>query len=99
MALLAAFLNYDPYEQGFTKKEARRFSKFVQYAIIASDEAMAQSKINLEDEDLTRFACVFGSGIGGIGTLRTRIHHFARKGSRACKPTVYSYDDFQYGSR
>ena len=58
--------NYDPLEVGFTKKESRRFAPFVQYAILASDEAMAQAGIDMEAEDADRFACVFGSGIGGL---------------------------------
>ena len=54
--------DYDPLEAGFTKKESRRFAPFVQYAILASDEAMAQAGIDMEAEDADRFACVFGSG-------------------------------------
>lgn len=58
--------SFDGTEHGLTKKEARRFAKFVQYAIVASDEAMAQSGLDMESEDATRVGCVFGSGIGGI---------------------------------
>lgn len=57
---------YDPLALGLTKKEAHRLARFVQYAFIASDEAMAQAGLVMEDEDATRVGCVFGSGIGGL---------------------------------
>ena len=37
---------FDATEHGMTKKEARRFERFVQYAVVASDEAMAQRAIS-----------------------------------------------------
>ncbi|MEG0505632.1 MAG: beta-ketoacyl-ACP synthase II, partial [Raoultibacter sp.] len=58
--------DYDPLDLGLSKKEAHRLARFVQYAFIAADEAMAQSGLVLEDEDTTRIGCVFGSGIGGL---------------------------------
>lgn len=78
--------NYDPLEMGFTKKEARRFSGFVQYAIVAADEAMQQAGIVLEDEDLTRFACVFGSGIGGINVIERESLVLNSKGAKRVSP-------------
>lgn len=77
---------YDPLEAGFTKKEARRFSPFVQYAILASDEAMAQAGINMESEDATRFACVFGSGIGGMGIFERESLVLHQKGAKRVNP-------------
>ena len=45
---------FDACEHGLTKKEARRFERFVQYAIVASDEAMAQAGLDMDAEDATR---------------------------------------------
>ena len=45
--------NFDAIECGLTKKEARRFAPYVQYAIVASDEAMKQSGLDMEAEDPT----------------------------------------------
>lgn len=78
--------NYDPLELGFTKKESRRFAKFVQYAILASDEAMAQADIDLEAEDLTRFACVFGTGIGGMEIFEEQSVVLNTKGAKRVSP-------------
>ena len=77
---------YDPLAQGFTKKEARRYAKFVQYAMIAADEAMAQSGINLDEEDLTRFSCVFGSGIGGLEIFERESVVLNEKGPKRVAP-------------
>lgn len=77
---------YDPLEAGFTKKEARRFAPFVQYAILAADEAMAQAGIDMDKEDATRFSCVFGSGIGGIGVMERESVVLHEKGPKRVKP-------------
>lgn len=76
---------YDPLEH-FTKKEARRNARFVQLAILASDEAMKQSGIELDAEDLTRFACVFGSGIGGLSVFEREVANLIEKGPRKVGP-------------
>lgn len=78
--------NYDPLEVGFTKKESRRFAPFVQYAILASDEAMAQAGIDMETEDADRFACVFGSGIGGLNMFEHESVVLHEKGAKRVSP-------------
>jgi len=78
--------DYDPLEHGFTKKESRRFSKFVQFAILASDEAMEQAGINMEAEDANRFSCCFGSGIGGIQIFADNAVTLAEKGAKRVSP-------------
>ncbi len=76
---------YDPLEF-FSKKEARRNARFVQLAIVASDEALKQSGIELENEDLARFACVFGSGIGGLAVFEKEVANLIEKGPRKVSP-------------
>lgn len=78
--------DYNPLELGFTKKETRRFSKFVQYAIIAADEAMAQAGIVCDEEDMTRFSCVFGSGIGGLEIFEHESVVLNTKGPKRVNP-------------
>lgn len=78
--------NYDPLELGFTKKESRRFAPFVQYAILASDEAMKQAGIDMEKEDPNRFACVFGSGIGGLNIFEKESVVLHEKGAKRVSP-------------
>ena len=77
--IAAEVRDFDPCEHGISKKEARRFERFVQYAIVASDEALAQSGLNLEAEDTARIACVFGTGIGGIDDLEEKWHNMQKE--------------------
>ena len=60
---------YEPKEH-LSIKEARRADRFTQFAMVSGDEALAEA--GWSDElpyDATRIACIFGTGIGGIGTL------------------------------
>lgn len=78
--------DYDPLEAGFTKKESRRFAPFVQYAMIASDEAMAQAGIDMDKEDATRFACIFGTGIGGMEIFEHESVVLHERGAKRVSP-------------
>lgn len=77
---------FDATEHGMTKKEARRFERFVQYAVVASDEAMVQSGLDMEAEDPTRVAVLFGSGIGGIEELQKSFKTLFEKGPKRVNP-------------
>lgn len=78
--------DFDAVACGLTKKEARRFAPYVQYAIVASDEAMRQSGLDMEAEDPTRVACVWGSGIGGIGEFENGCITLHEKGPKRVNP-------------
>ncbi len=77
---------FDGTEHGLSKKEARRFERFVQYAIVASDEALAQSGLDMETEDPTRIAVAFGTGIGGIEELQSGFSTLEQKGPKRVNP-------------
>jgi 3-oxoacyl-[acyl-carrier-protein] synthase II len=60
---------FDPTEF-LSIKEARRADRFTQFALVSSDEALAEA--GWDDElpyDPTRIGSIIGTGIGGIGTL------------------------------
>ena len=59
------------------RKEARRMDRFTQFAMIASEEAMTDSGIDLDKIDHDRAGVIWGSGIGGLKTLETEITEFA----------------------
>lgn len=77
---------FDPVEQGISKKEARRFARFVHYAIISSDEAIKQSGIELSDENLERFGCWYGSGIGGMEEFSQGCQTMIERGPKRLNP-------------
>ncbi|MBQ1448491.1 MAG: beta-ketoacyl-ACP synthase II [Coriobacteriales bacterium] len=77
---------FDPSAYGMSKREARRLGRFVQYAIVASDEALAQSGLDMGSEDATRVAVVYGTGIGGIDELQRGFDTLRDKGPKRVNP-------------
>lgn len=68
--------NYDV-SNFFDRKEARKTDKFAQYAMVASDEAILDAKINLDSINKLRVGVIWGAGIGGIDTFQTEVSNFA----------------------
>jgi 3-oxoacyl-[acyl-carrier-protein] synthase II len=60
--------NYDSANY-FDKKEANKLDSFSQYAMIATDEAIIDSGINLDKVDKDRIGVIWASGIGGFETF------------------------------
>lgn len=52
------------------RKEARRMDRFSQYAIVASDEAIADAGIEEGNFNPDRVGVIWGSGIGGLETFQ-----------------------------
>ena len=52
-------------------KNARRMEPFSQFAIAATKQAIEESGLDLEKEDLTRIGTCIGSGIGSLQTIQT----------------------------
>jgi len=61
----------------FDRKEARKIDRFAQYAMVASDEAIIDAKLNLDTIDRFRVGVIWGAGIGGIDTFQNEITNFA----------------------
>lgn len=77
--------DYDPLEH-FSTKKARTLARFVQYASVASKEAVAHAKLDMEQEDRDRVGIVIGSGIGSIHTLELEYAKYAERGPRRISP-------------
>lgn len=60
------------------KKEVRRQDKFTQYAIVASDEAIIDSGLDLNSLDKDRVGVIWGAGIGGIETFQDEVLNYGR---------------------
>ena len=60
------------------RKEARKMDKFTQYAMIVADEAIADSKLDLDKEDRGRIGVIWGAGIGGIESFQNEILEHAK---------------------
>jgi len=60
----------------FDRKEANKLDLFAQYALIASDEAIADSGLILDKIDRERVGVIWASGIGGIETFYLTIKSY-----------------------
>lgn len=69
--------NYNP-EDYFDRKEVRKLDLFAQYALVATEEAMNDSQINLEKVNLDRFGVIWGAGIGGLKTFQDECMAFSQ---------------------
>ena len=67
--------NFDPSDL-FDRKEARKYDRYAQLAIHAAKEAMADSGLDLEKENVDRIGVIFSAGIGGIRTFEEEVGSF-----------------------
>ena len=68
--------DYNP-EDYFDRKEARKLDRFAQFALISSDEAILDAKLDLEAVDKFRVGVIWGAGIGGIKTFQDEVVNYA----------------------
>ncbi len=73
-------------EEFLEKKEIRRIDEFIQYGLIASDECVNDSKLNLDEENLDRIGVSIGSGIGGLSTIENNKVLLNERGPKKISP-------------
>ncbi len=69
--------NFDV-EKFIDRKEARKMDGFTQYAMVATEEAILDSGLDLEAIDKSRAGVIWGSGIGGLRTFQEEVTEFAK---------------------
>ncbi len=73
--------------EGFIKKkELKRMDKFVQFASVATNEAIGDSKIDIPNEDPGRIGVLIGSGIGGLETFEKQHSILLERGPSKISP-------------
>ena len=101
----AATVEVDTSEK-LDKKEIRRTDPFIQYGLIASQECLEDSLIDLDNIDLNRFGVSIGSGIGGLGTIEENKIKLSESGPKKISPffvpgaianMVSGYASLKYG--
>ena len=68
--------NFDPLTY-FDRKEARKLDRFAQYAMVSSDQAIADAGVDLNTVDKFRVGVIWGAGIGGLETFQDEVINFA----------------------
>ena len=71
---------------GLTQKETRRIDPFVQYALTASNQAITDANLALENLDTKRIGVSIGSGIGGLGSIEDNSIILNEKGPKKISP-------------
>ncbi len=68
------------------KKEARKIEPFIQYALMAADEAIRDSGLTINENNTERTAVLVGAGIGGLGGITEGHKTFLERGARRITP-------------
>lgn len=68
--------NFDPLDY-FDKKEVKKYDRYCQYAMVAADEAIVDSQLNLENINKKRVGVILGVGLGGIDTFMGGVTDYA----------------------
>lgn len=68
--------NFNPTDY-INRKDARKMDKFTQYAMVASDEAIADANLDLETINKLRVGVIWGAGIGGLETFQQEVLNYA----------------------
>ncbi|HEY2668951.1 MAG TPA: beta-ketoacyl-[acyl-carrier-protein] synthase family protein [Rugosimonospora sp.] len=66
---IAAECDFDPVAAGLTASERQRTDRYVQFALAASIEALADSGLGTDEETRQRTGVVLGSAVGGTTAL------------------------------
>ncbi len=59
------------------RREARRMDRFTQYAMVASDEAIKDADLNIDQLNKYKVGVIWGAGIGGLETFQNEVINFA----------------------
>lgn len=81
----AEIKNFDPLNY-MEKREARRRSRFMQFAIAAAEKAVENSKLDIDKIDKYDLGVIVGSGIGGMEVVENQYEVLLNKGPKRLNP-------------
>lgn len=68
---------FDPSEF-FDRKEERKYDQYAKYALVATDQAIQDSGLDLDNINLDFVGVIWASGIGGLDTFQKELVGFGR---------------------
>jgi 3-oxoacyl-[acyl-carrier-protein] synthase II len=83
--IAAEVKNFDPLNY-IEKKEVKKMSRFIHFALAASDEAMKMSGLQITPENAERVGVHIGSGIGGFDIIEREHTALMEGGPRKISP-------------
>jgi 3-oxoacyl-[acyl-carrier-protein] synthase II len=69
-------------------REAKRSSRFIQFAIAAASMALRHAGLDLSKEDSANVGLEIGSAVGGLGIVEEQAHILRERGPRRIQPTA-----------
>lgn len=85
--IAAEVKDFDP-RAYFNVREARRLDRFVQFAVVAAREAVADARLVMDEATQQRTAVIVGSGTGGIRTVVEQVRVMDRRGPGRISPLL-----------
>lgn len=73
-------------EDHISTKDARKMDAFTQFGMVAADEAIADSKLTMNEQLSLRMGVAVGAGIGGIQTITNNQERLLNGGPRKVSP-------------
>lgn len=77
--------NFNPVDY-LPSKETKKMDRFIQFGMAAGIEALADSGLEISEENAERVGTYIGSGIGGVGTIEEMSGVLHEKGPRRISP-------------
>ncbi|MCD6472774.1 beta-ketoacyl-ACP synthase II [Candidatus Aerophobetes bacterium] len=74
------------FKKYFSTRQIRRMDRFTQLGMIAAKEAVEQSGIDSNKENLSKIGVLVGSGVGGLSTIEREQTVLLQKGPRKVSP-------------
>jgi 3-oxoacyl-[acyl-carrier-protein] synthase II len=68
------------------KREAKKMDRFVQFGVVASEEALRDSGLQITEENADRIGVIVGCGVGGLSTWEKEYTTFMEKGPERISP-------------
>ncbi len=83
--IAAEVRDFDPHTL-LGRKEARRMDRYTQFAMVATQEALNDAGLKVDENNRGRVGVFIGTGIGGMGTLLAEAEVYRTRGPRRVSP-------------
>ena len=85
--IAAEVKDFDPLDH-MDRREAKRSSRFIQFATAAARMALDHARLDLSKEEPTRVGLEIGSAVGGMSIIEEQANILRERGPRRIQPTV-----------
>jgi 3-oxoacyl-[acyl-carrier-protein] synthase II len=83
---LAGEVKEAPAPTSVDAKEARRLSRFISFALVTGEEALARAGLTIDERNAERVGVLVGTGIGSLGTTEDGCRTIRERGGMRLSP-------------